>query len=180
MPTGISSLIERGRAALIWAARAAWILAAVGIFLMMVIIVYDVLARYVLNRPSEWTFQTTSSGLLAVTFLALPYVYARDEHISVDLIYDHLPRTLRVVAGQLTRVITVVFGLVLVWYGVDLVQSASAAGLRTSGAWNLPVSLVSAPMPIGGALLALVALVTHPPAVDPPENHPIDTKVGAS
>lgn len=142
------------------AAKVAWVVAAVGIFAMMAIICYDVIARYVLGQPSEWVFQSASSGLLAVTFLSIPYLYARDDHIAVDLVYDKLPHAVQVAAAWVTKVIVVVFGLVLLWYGQDLVRSAAAAGLRTSGAFSFPVAWVSAPMPIGGALLALVALVT--------------------
>lgn len=156
------------REALYTVARISWVLAAVGIFLTMAIICYDVLARYVLSRPSEWVFQIASSGLLAITFLALPYLYARDDHIAVDLIYDHLPRKVRVVSAWVVRGITVVFGLALGWYALDLVQSASEAGLRTSGAFSLPVSWVSAPMAFGGLLLAVIALITPAPAVDKP------------
>lgn len=166
MTHGVLPILSRVRQGLYGVAKAAWVLAALGIFLTMLIIVYDVLARYVLAKPSEWVFQISSSGLLAITFLALPYLYARDQHIAVDLLYDHLPRPVRVVAAWLTRAVAVTFGLVVLWIGVDLVQAASAAGLRTSGAFSLPVSWTSAPMPIGGALLALVALVTPAPSVD--------------
>lgn len=162
--TALSEPLRRLRQVLHGAAKVAWAVAAVGIFVTMVIIVYDVLARYILGRPSEWVFQSSSSGILAITFLSLPYLYAKDKHIAVDLVYDQLPRPVRVTAAWVTRVVAVVFGLVLVWYGVDLVSSAAAAGLRTSGAFSFPVSWVSAPMPIGGALLALVALVTPAPA----------------
>lgn len=164
--TAPTTPIGQLREAVYLVAKAAWVVAAVGIFVTMLIICYDVLARYVLNQPSEWVFQSASSGLLAITFLSLPYLYARDDHIAVDLVYDHLPRGVRVAAGWLTRVIAVIFGLVLAWYGFDLVRSAAEAGLRTSGAFSFPVSWVSAPMAVGGLLLALVALLTPAPAVD--------------
>jgi TRAP-type C4-dicarboxylate transport system permease small subunit len=155
-----NQLLRRLRQVVFAIAKAAWVVAAVGIFGTMAIICYDVLARYVLGSPSEWVFQSASSGLLAITFLSIPYLYARDDHIAVDLVYDQLPHGVQLVAAWVTRVVAVVFGLVLLWYGLDLVRSAAAAGLRTSGAFSFPVSWVSAPMPIGGALLVLVALVT--------------------
>lgn len=161
-----TSLLRRLRHVIYGVAKAAWVVAAVGIFATMMIVCYDVLARYVLGQPSEWVFQSASSGLLAITFLSLPYLYARDDHITVDLVYDYLPRGVRVAAGWVTRAVAVVFGAVLGWYGLDLVTSASAAGLRTSGAFSFPVSVVSAPMAFGGILLALVALVTPTPALD--------------
>lgn len=163
MATGLMKLLRRLRQGLLWISRAAWIMAAIGICATMVIIVYDVLARYVLGEPSEWVFQSASSGLLAITFLALPELYARDDHISVDLAFNYLPRRVRVVAGFVVRAVAVIFGATLLWYGVDLVRSASAAGLRTPGAFSYPLSVVSAPMAVGGALLALVALFTPAP-----------------
>ena len=178
--SALTPLLRRLRQLLFGIAKATWVVAAVGIFATMVIICYDVLARYVLGQPSEWVFQSASSGLLAITFLSLPYLYARDDHISVDLVYDYLPRPIRVAAGWVTRVVAVVFGLVLGWYGFDLVSSASEAGLRTSGAFSLPVSWVSAPMAFGGTLLALVALVTPLPAVDSKPAPAVDTHGGVS
>ncbi len=165
MPSSRSAL-ESVRRPLYATARASWVLGATGIFLMMLVICYDVLARYVLNQPTEWVFTLASNGLLAITFLAIPYLYARDDHIAVDLVYDHLPRAVRVGASWATRVVAVTFGFVLTWYGIDLVRSASAAGLQTSGTFSLPVSWVAAPMAVGGLLLALVALVAPAPAVD--------------
>lgn len=164
--TSSRTALEAVRRPLYAVARAAWVVGAAGIFLMMVIICYDVLARYVLNQPTEWVFTLASNGLLAISFLAIPYLYVRDDHIAVDLVYDHLPRAVRVGASWATRVVAVVFGLVLTWYGIDLVRSASAAGLQTSGTFSIPVSWVSAPMAFGGLLLALVALVAPAPAVD--------------
>ena len=154
------------RLAILWVAKAAWVVAAVGIFATMVIIVYDVFGRYVLGTGGEWVFQSASSGLLAITFLALPYLYARDDHIAVDLFYDYLPRGAQVAAGWVCRLVAVVFGLVLGGFGLDLVVGAAASDLRTSGAFSFPLSMVSAPMAFGGVLLALVALITPAPAVD--------------
>lgn len=164
--TGATTALGSVRRALFAVARVAWVVGAVGIFLMMIIICYDVLARYVLNQPTEWVFTLSSNGLLAITFLSIPYLYARDNHIAVDLVYDHLPRGVRVAASWVTRVVAVLFGLVLTWYGIDLVRSASAAGLQTSGTFSLPVAWVSAPMAVGGVLLALVAAVAPAPAID--------------
>ena len=141
-------------------AHAAWLVAGVAIFAMMLIIMYDVLARYVLQRPSEWVFTTASSGLLAVTFLALPHLYARDKHISVDLLYDALPSVMRLVSDLVIRVVAIVFGLTLAWLGITLMQGAFGGGLRTAGAFNLPVWVVSLPIPFGGVLLTLVALLS--------------------
>ncbi|MQA63138.1 MAG: TRAP transporter small permease subunit [Actinophytocola sp.] len=166
MATGPMKLLRRLRQGLLWISRAAWIMAALGIGATMVIIVYDVLARYVLGEPSEWVFQSASSGLLAISFLALPELYARDDHISVDLVFNHLRRPVRVAAGYVVRAVAVIFGATLLWYGADLVMSASTAGLRTPGAFSYPVAVVSAPMAVGGGLLALVALVTPAPAID--------------
>lgn len=159
--SALARLLGGVRQAVLWIARVAWIVAGVAILGMMLIIIYDVVARYVFLRPTEWVFTVSSTSLLAVSFLALPHLYARDQHISVDLLYNALPSGVRRVTDLVVRVVAIIFGLSLTWLGITLMQGALAGGLRTAGVFSLPVWLVSIPIPFGGALLALVALLSQ-------------------
>lgn len=161
--------IRKAVLAVAWASR---VVAGVAIFGLMLAIIYDVVARYIFVRPSEWVFPVTTTGVLAVTFLAIPDLYARREHISVDLVYNALPRPMRLAASVLVTVVAVVFGVALTWYGFDLVAGAYQGGLTTSGLFNLPLWLVSAPIPFAGALLALVAVLTALPPSEPGHDGP--------
>lgn len=77
-----------------WIDRAGIIFAA-GIVLSMLILIQEVVLRYVFNAPTIWAHETTIflTGM-AFVFGGL-YCAARDRHIRVVLIYDVLPAGLR-------------------------------------------------------------------------------------
>jgi TRAP-type C4-dicarboxylate transport system permease small subunit len=58
---------------------------------MMSLTVVDVLGRYIFNAPLKGAGELTEVLLCATIFMGLPAVALRDEHVTVDLITDHLP-----------------------------------------------------------------------------------------
>lgn len=84
---------EAGRLGL-WIDRTGIVFAA-GIVLSMLILIQEVVLRYVFNAPTIWAHETTIflTGM-AFVFGGL-YCAARDRHIRVVLIYDILPVGLR-------------------------------------------------------------------------------------
>ena len=79
-----------------WIDRGGWLF-ALGIVAAMLILIQEVVLRYVFNAPTNWAHETTVflSGI-AFIYGGL-YTAARDKHIRVVLIYDALsPRWRRV------------------------------------------------------------------------------------
>ena len=58
---------------------------------MMVLTFFDVVGRYLLNRPIRGAFEVTELGLLVLIFAGLPLVSHADEHVTMDFI-DRLLR----------------------------------------------------------------------------------------
>src|SRR5262245_48588779 len=59
---------------------------------MMVLTFFDVVGRYLLNRPIRGAFEITELGLLVLIFAGLPLVSHADEHVTMDFIDRILPR----------------------------------------------------------------------------------------
>lgn len=73
---------------------------------VMLIIAYEVVARYGFNAPTIWVHDATTA-LAAVGFLVSGvYTLQRRAHIRISLVYDRLPRAIR-------RVLDVINGLIL-------------------------------------------------------------------
>ena len=72
------------------------IIFAIGIFVAMLILIQEVILRYVFGNPTNWAHETTIF-LCAIAFVyGGLYCTARDRHIRVVLIYDVLgPRARR-------------------------------------------------------------------------------------
>src|SRR6185369_3514159 len=61
------------------------------LFGMMVLTFFDVVGRYLLNRPIRGAFEITELGLLVLIFAGLPLVSHADEHVTMDFIDRILP-----------------------------------------------------------------------------------------
>jgi TRAP-type C4-dicarboxylate transport system permease small subunit len=57
----------------------------------MVLTFFDVVGRYLLNRPIRGAFEITELGLLVLIFAGLPLVSHADEHVTMDFIDRVLP-----------------------------------------------------------------------------------------
>ncbi len=57
----------------------------------MVLTFFDVVGRYLLNRPIRGAFEVTELGLLVLIFAGLPLVSHADEHVTMDFIDRILP-----------------------------------------------------------------------------------------
>lgn len=77
-----------------WVDRLA-ILPAIGLLVAVLILIQEIVLRYVFNAPTIWAHETT------VFLCAIAFIYggllcaARDRHIRVVLIYDMLPPRIR-------------------------------------------------------------------------------------
>ena len=93
--------------------------AAIFLLAMMLINVVDVGLRVSINAPIFGTYEIVEFMLAAVAFLAIPEVFLRDQHITIELIDQILPAKiidwLRVI-GNFTGV---VFVTLLAWHMVQ-------------------------------------------------------------
>jgi TRAP-type C4-dicarboxylate transport system permease small subunit len=81
----------------VWEKRADAVLgiaASALLFGMMVLTFFDVVGRYLLNRPIRGAFEITELGLLVLIFAGLPLVSHADEHVTMDFIDRILPQAL--------------------------------------------------------------------------------------
>jgi len=115
---------------------------AFGLVLAMLILIQEVVLRYVFGRPTIWAHETT------VFLCAISFVYggllctARDRHIRVVLVYDMLPPGARRVADIIISVICGLSSGAFAWAAWQMVKRAAwrpdgSFHLETSGsAWN--------------------------------------------
>lgn len=60
-----------------------------------ILVMVDVVMRYVFNSPFIWTLEFSEWGLLLVFLFALPECTRVDGHIRMDLVINHLPERAR-------------------------------------------------------------------------------------
>lgn len=101
------------------AERVAVWFAATGVGALMLaiaVVMADIVTRKTLGFSIRGTIDLTQLAQVACAFLALPYVFLRESHVSVDAFTDRLPRGLRRVVRWVAAVITLVLMLAITWY----------------------------------------------------------------
>ncbi len=110
----------------------------------MVILLMEVILRYVFHSPTLWAHETTSF-LTSVGFLfGGLYCIARDKHIRVVLIYDSLSHKMRRYFNIVISLINCLAAGIFAWASWQMVKRAAFAPdgsvrFEASGsAWNPP------------------------------------------
>ncbi len=62
---------------------------------LVVVILYEVIARYVFNSPTSWAFGSFRMLGGAIVVLGWAYAQLHDSHIRVDVLYNRFPPRIR-------------------------------------------------------------------------------------
>ena len=88
--------------------RAIGVLGMLGVFILAFLLVltnYEVVGRYLLNRPAAWSLEIIEYGLLYLTFLGAAWLLKEDEHIKMDIVIELLRPSVRVWVNTITSAI---------------------------------------------------------------------------
>ncbi len=77
------------------------------IFLLILTLTYEVVARYGFNAPTQWSYDATYFLASLILVLGMAYTWQDKGHVAVDLISSRLPR--RVHAGLQVFFILILF-----------------------------------------------------------------------
>jgi TRAP-type mannitol/chloroaromatic compound transport system permease small subunit len=126
---------------------------------LIAIITYEVVARYVFNAPTVWAVETGTYVFAAMWLFAGGYTLKNDYHVRVDIIYNRLSRRGKAIMDSITA------PFFFAMLGILVYITAKYAGLsiedmeRSSSQWAPFVFPVKTLIPIGAALLIIQGIV---------------------
>ena len=140
-------MFERGAtfAALLGACAMLVIAASLGMF--------QILTRFVLEQPAEWTEVLIRFSLIWMVFLAIPSAFRQGAMVSVDVLYRWSPPRVRRVLDYIVALAALALIGVIIWWGWDYAQRGgvqSMAGLESVSMFWAYVA-----MPVGGVFSAI-------------------------
>jgi TRAP-type mannitol/chloroaromatic compound transport system permease small subunit len=130
---------------------------SLGIFLLIGVVMYKVLARYFFNLPTRWTYDTSGWLQVAYVFLGGAYALQKGYFVRVDVFYVNVsPRMQAWIDVTLSTVLFALFAGVLLWRGFALAMASYAMNeVSSTGTWDGPVWPAKFMVPIGVLLLSL-------------------------
>jgi TRAP-type mannitol/chloroaromatic compound transport system permease small subunit len=140
----------------------AWVAWAMAMMIPVLVLelVYDTVARYVFNAPSEWSFDITYMLYGAIFMLAAAHTLNVDKHVRIETLYGKASRRTRAVidaCGYVVFFFPVVS--VLVYYGgLFALRSWRMAELGGDSMWQPPIYPFKTVLPLAALLLLLQGL----------------------
>ncbi|MFN4118847.1 TRAP transporter small permease [Acidovorax sp.] len=114
---------------------------------------FQILTRFVLEQPAEWTEVLIRFSLIWMVFLAIPSAFRQGAMVSVDVLYRWSPPRVRRVLDYVVALAALALIGVIVWWGWDYAQRGgvqSMAGLESVSMFWAYVA-----MPVGGVFSAI-------------------------
>jgi tripartite ATP-independent transporter DctM subunit len=119
---------------------------------------YEVVARYLFNRPTDWAFEATIMLCSACYLVAGGYVTQKRRHIAITSVYE--------ISGAATRrrldILGITVGLIAIAMLIFASWRQALMSLqiweRTGSSWNPPLPALLKPLIVVGACLIFVQL----------------------
>src|SRR5699024_7334966 len=124
--------------------------------LLVVIVVWQIFSRQVLNDPSTWTEEGARLTFVWLGLFAAAFVFGERGHIAVEYVARKLPLRGEKVLSVLVQVIVLLFAVVvLVWGGW---RAANNAWLQNLSALPFTLGQMYLALPVSGVLIAFYSL----------------------
>ena len=130
---------------------------SLGIFVIIGVMMYEVLARYFFNLPTRWTYDTSGWLQVVYVFLGGAYALQKGYFVRVDIFYAQAsPRTQAWIDVTFSTILFALFVSVLLWRGFALAMDSYAMNeVSATGTWSGPVWPAKFMVPLGALLLTL-------------------------
>lgn len=126
--------------------------------LLVVDVTWQVISRFLLNKPSAYTEEIALFLVLWIALLGAAYTYRQGAHLGLDIIVEKLQGKKKVIAVKAADTVCLLFALIILLYGGWELVLLNIQLNQTSPALHINVWVIYSVIPISGVLIALYAL----------------------
>jgi TRAP-type C4-dicarboxylate transport system permease small subunit len=135
-----------------------WVAAGASI-IMMLLIVINVVGRFILRKPLPGTIEIVEMLTAALIFSSLAYTEHLRRHIHVDLLVSRLPRRAQAVLASVMYFFSGVFFIVMAWQGGILIYDSVTPLVQASHVLSIPEAPFLFVVALGSLLLGIELLI---------------------
>jgi len=138
-----------------WLVFLGGIVSAMSIFLIMLVMTYEVFCRYLLNAPTTWGLEVVSYLLVTSTCLGLGYTLRVQAHIAVDVVRKLFPIPVQQFLYRLSLLMIVAVCLTMIFWGWIDVKASKLLGDVSLTPLAMPLWIPQMVIPVGAFLLLI-------------------------
>ncbi|MEF3329758.1 MULTISPECIES: TRAP transporter small permease [Oceanobacillus] len=115
--------------------------------------------RYFLNNSLAWSEELARYCFIWLIYIGIAYAVKKSRHITLDIVYDLVPDTLKKIFILVSNILVGIFAVVVIYYSYFLIEQLMNYG-QTSAAMRVDMVYVYLSVPIG-MTLTLIRLLQN-------------------
>jgi TRAP-type C4-dicarboxylate transport system permease small subunit len=123
---------------------------------------YQIITRFILERPAEWSEVMIRFSLIWMVFMGIPMAFRQGAMVSVDVMYRWSPPKLKRVLDWVVFLAALTLVFVIIWWGWDYAQRGKVQSVI--GMEGVSMFWAYIALPIGG-VFSVIALIGN--LIDP-------------
>lgn len=141
-----------------WTTRIALGLACLMLVIASALGVFQIVTRFVLEQPAEWSEVLIRFSLIWMVFLGIPMAFRQGAMVSVDALYRAVPDGIKRVLDLVVALAALALMCVILWWGYDYAVRGSVQTM--AGLESLSMFWAYIAMPVG-AVFSIFGIVAN-------------------
>lgn len=131
---------------------------SIAIFAAMVLIgSYQILVRYLFNKPSTVSEELLTYSFTWLALLAAAYVFGRRDHMRMGFLADKLPEGKLKILNICIECVTILFSLVVMVYGGAQITALSMT--QKTASLGIPMGYIYLIVPVVGVIIVIYGIL---------------------
>lgn len=152
-----------------WTTSLAMVVACIMLVIASALGVFQIVTRFVLEQPAEWSEILIRISLIWMVFMGIPMAFRQGAMVSVDVLYRWSPPRVRRVLDWMVCLAALALIFVIIWYGWDYAKRGGVQSM--AGLESVSMFWAYLAMPVGG-LFCVIGIIAN--LLDP-QRHELET-----
>ena len=122
------------------------------------LIVSEVTLRYAFNAPTLWGTELAIYLAGAMYLTGGGWVLIRNEHVGVDILYEHYRPRMKAIFDMVTSPLLFLFAGALLWAGSRWVWRDIIQGTTSGSGWDPPIFPFRMVIPLAGFFMVIAGI----------------------
>lgn len=125
--------------------------------ILVLLIVWQVITRYLLGAPSVWSEELASYGFAWATMLGATYVFGKREHMNVDFMTIKFSLKVQKILAIVSESLILIFALTILIYGG--IQNTFLTIQQLSPSLPVTMGYLYSVVPISGVFISIYSIL---------------------
>ncbi len=126
------------------------------IIVMVLLVLWQVVARYALNNPSTFSETLTRYLFVWLVLVTATYAFGKREHMYISALNDKFKGVSKTIVNVFIEALTILFSLCVMVYGGCVITGMQMVCMDSS--LHIPMGIVYAIIPVCGVLIVFYCL----------------------